>query len=98
GELIVAVDVDVLFEGRHNTASASLGHASAAGHVGMEFQLSRSIKFRAGVDGSGLSGGLGLRIPGMNWFGTSVIPGLDYAFVNDKAFGALHRIGISLEF
>lgn len=98
GRIMIAADMDVLFEGRHNTAALSLGKASASGHIGAEFQLHNTVTLRTGLDGSGLSGGAGLRTSGVRLFGHALVPGLDYAFVQDTSFGAVHRIGVSLEF
>ena len=98
GSALIAADVDVLFEGRKNTAATSLGGASAAGHIGMEYSIQRIVTFRSGLGAAGLTAGLGVRSPQIRFFGQSLIPSFDYAFVNDSAFGAVHRIGASLEF
>jgi len=98
GSILIAADVDILFDGRQKTASFSLGRANASGHVGMEYRLQQMVTLRGGLNASGLTAGAGIRSPMVTLFGQSVIPSLDYAFVNDSAFGAVHRIGASLEF
>jgi hypothetical protein len=98
GSILIAADVDILFEGRQQTAAFSLGDASTSGHIGLEYSLQHTITLRSGLDASGLTAGIGIRSPMVTLFGQSVIPSLDYAFVNDSAFGAVHRIGASLEF
>lgn len=98
GSALIATDVDILFEGRKNSAAASLGTASAAGRLGIEYCLQRIVTFRSGLGASGMTAGVGVRSPQIRFFGQALIPSVDYAFVNDSAFGAVHRIGASLEF
>jgi hypothetical protein len=98
GSLLMAADVDVLFEGRQRTAAVSLGRASLSGHVGLEYRLQHTVTLRGGYDASGVTAGAGVRVPAIGVFGRTLIPSLDYAFVNDTALGAVHRIGASLEF
>lgn len=98
GSALIAADVDVLFEGRKNTAATSLGRANAAGHLGVEYCLQRMVTFRSGLDANGLTAGIGVRSPRVRFFGQSLIPSFDYALVNNSAFGAIHRVGVSLEF
>lgn len=98
GRILIAADVDLRFEGRDQTAAFSLGRTNASGHAGLEYSLQQTVTLRGGLNASGFTAGAGIRSPMMSLFGRSVTPSLDYAFVNDSAFGAVHRIGASLEF
>ena len=98
GNVIIATDVDILFEGRNQTASRSLGSASGSAHVGLEYRLKQAVTLRLGIQAAGLTAGAGLRTPSFHLVGQAFSPSLDYAFVNDAAFGAVHRIGTSIEF
>ena len=98
GRIVIAADVDILFEGRRQTASRSLGRASGTTHIGLEYRLQQIVTIRVGSEASGLTAGAGFRTPTMTLFGHPLAPSLDYAFVNDDAFGGIHRIGASIEF
>jgi hypothetical protein len=88
----------MIFEGRKNTASVSLGSASASGHIGMEYRIRDVVSLRSGYEASGLTAGAGIHPPAVSFLGRELYPALDYAFINDSAFGAVHRIGASLAF
>ena len=98
GDVIIATDLDILFERRNQTASQSLGSASGSAHIGLEYRLKQAVTMRLGLQAAGLTAGAGLRTPSFNLVGRAFSPSLDYAFVNDSAFGAVHRIGASIEF
>ena len=98
GHILVAADLDILFEGRNQTASRSLGAASGSAHLGFEYRLKQAVTMRLGAQAAGLTAGAGLRTPSVKLFDHALTPSLDYAFVNDTAFGAVHRIGASIEF
>lgn len=97
GQILFAADVDILIEGRKQSAT-SLGRASGSGHFGVEYNLQQTVALRTGVNGNGITAGAGIRTPAFLMFSKRLTPSIDYAFVNDSAFGAVHRVGASVGF
>ncbi len=97
GQILIAADLDVLMEERRQS-QASIGRASTKGHIGIEYLLKQSVALRLGASAPGLTAGIGLRVPRFELLRTSLAPSVDYAFVNDDAFGAVHRVGASIAF
>lgn len=98
GQVLVAADVDILFEGRKETAPGAVGPASGSTHIGLEYRLQRVIALRVGAESSELTAGAGVRTPAVTVLGQTLTPGVDYAFVSHSGFGAIHRIGATVEF
>jgi len=98
GELLVAADCDMKFEGYETAAGFSAGDASFDIHGGGEFFIARTVALRVGLekrqqDKIEVGGGAGLRIsPGKMEFG------VDYAFQPNNELGNSHRISASVAF
>ncbi|MCP4230736.1 MAG: PorV/PorQ family protein [bacterium] len=98
GELLIAADCDMKFEGYESAAGFSAGDASFDIHSGGEFLIMRTVALRVGLekrqqDRIEVGGGAGLRIrPGNMEFG------VDYAFQPDNELGNSHRISASVAF
>jgi hypothetical protein len=97
GQILFAADLDLLIEGRKQSTT-SFGRASGSGHFGVEYSLQRTVTIRTGVNSNGITAGAGISTPSFSMFSTMLIPSIDYAFVNDSAFGAVHRVGASVGF
>lgn len=98
GELLIAADCDMKFEGYESAAGFSSGDISFDLHTGGEFLIARTVALRVGLqkrqqDKIEVGGGAGLRIrPGEMEFG------VDYAFQPDNELGNSHRISASVYF
>lgn len=98
GRFLVAADADIRFEGRRQTAAQSVGRASVAAHVGVEYVLQNTVALRFGSEATGLTAGAGVRVPSVAVFHRTIVPGIDYAFISHSAFGNIHRIAAFVEF
>lgn len=101
--LLLAMDVDIRFENRRNTAQYNLGRMSLDFHLGMEYRFQDRVMIRIGStpilsDFPGqrpsvkaflgaFTAGAGIKLPRLN---------IDYAFVGDKDLGNTHRVSLSL--
>lgn len=89
GVLTPAVDFDVRFEGRDNSANANLGPVSFDMHAGMEYTFKDIFSVRTGYNDLGnLTLGAGVKLPKLN---------IDYSFAKfdgDEDLGNTHRISL----
>jgi hypothetical protein len=82
-----AVDADFLFEGRDQTAQASLGGASLDTHAGLEIGYAKLLFFRGGVDIGRLTLGAGVAF---NRFS------LDGAFLDHSDLDNSYRVSLNV--
>jgi hypothetical protein len=89
GTLTPAVDFDVRFEGRENSANANLGPVSFDVHAGMEYTFKNLFSIRTGYNDLGnLTLGAGVKLPKIN---------IDYSFAKfdgEEDLGNTHRISL----
>ena len=89
GVLTPAVDFDVRFEGRENSANANLGPVSFDMHAGIEYTFKDVFSVRTGYNDLGnLTLGAGVKLPKLN---------IDYSFAKfdgDEDLGNTHRISL----
>lgn len=89
GVITPAIDFDVRFEGRENSANANLGPVSFDMHAGMEYTYKDIFSIRTGYNDLGnLTLGAGVKLPKIN---------IDYSFAKfdgDEDLGNTHRISL----
>jgi hypothetical protein len=89
GVLTPAIDFDVRFENRRESAQANIGPVSFDSHIGAEYTFQNLFSIRAGRNDIGnLTIGAGIKLPKIN---------IDYSFVKfdgDEDLGNTHRISL----
>lgn len=89
GVLTPAIDFDIRFENRRESAQANLGPVSFDSHFGAEYSFQNLFSIRAGRNDIGnLTIGAGIKLPKIN---------IDYSFVKfdgDENLGNTHRISL----
>ncbi len=89
GFITPAVDFDVRFEGRKESANANLGNVSFDMHAGLEYSFKNLISVRTGYNDLGnLTLGAGVKLPKIN---------IDYSFAKfdgQDQLGNTHRISL----
>ncbi len=104
--LLLAMDMEIRFDGLESAAYWSGGTTSFDPHMGLELILANAVFLRAGFDrGFGfeeygtLGGGLKLAGMGEGLWGLPISElSLDYAFGNHIDLDGSHRVGMSLAF
>jgi hypothetical protein len=87
--LILALGLDLRFEGRAAAAQYHLGGVSADAHYGMEYVIRQRLSLRLGADQGRLAAGAGLRLGRL---------GFDYAYLGSQDLGSSTRISAFIVF
>jgi hypothetical protein len=89
GDMTLALDLPMTFEGREKASQLSAGRIGTDFQGGFEYWFSRAIAFRLGTSTGSWTAGGGLRYRGF---------GSDYAFLPHDDLGDTHRISASVRF
>jgi hypothetical protein len=89
GEILFALDMDTMFEGRDYAAWASLGGVSFDPRAGLEYWYRSRVALRAGIQADRFSAGASIRMS---------LGGIDYAFLGHEDLDNSHRLSALLEF
>jgi hypothetical protein len=95
GSLLIAADVDMFFDDRQQASQFWTETFSADVHLGLELSFQDHVMIRGGIDGEDPDGGLRETAGAGVYFGMF---GLDYAYLNQDAFDATHRVSILASF
>ena len=89
GDVTLALDLPMTFEGRKKASEFSAGRIGGDFQGGFEYWFSRAIALRFGSSAGEWTAGGGLRYRGL---------GADYAFLPNDDLGETHRISASVRF
>lgn len=89
GELLLALDTDVRFEGRYYAAWSSLKGVSLDPRGGLEYRYRHLVALRVGIQPGQFSAGAGIHLR----FGS-----VDYAFLGHDELDNSHRLSALVEF
>lgn len=87
GTLLPAVDADIRFEGRDESAQVSTGLSSVDFHAGLEYTYRNTLSLRIGSDTGYFSAGAGINLPKLQ---------IDYAFMSHPDLDTTHRISLKI--
>jgi hypothetical protein len=89
GEIHTTLDIDTMFEGREETAWASLGGVSYDPKAGLEYWYGQRIAIRAGIQSQQFTAGASIRLS---------LAGIDYAFLGHEDLDSSHRLSAAVSF
>lgn len=89
GEILLALDADIRFEGRDYAAWASMGEVSLDPRAGLEYWYRHRVALRVGILSEQFSAGVSIRLGA---------GGVDYAFLAHDELDNSHRLSGLVEF